>query len=249
MAGFNLAYNNPPKLKGTIMQNSVIIHHNSSSMTSQHTVIWLHGLGANGDDFVPIVPELGLDLPVKFIFPNADLLSITINGGYVMPAWYDILAMDDITREVDLVQIGRSARRIMAIIDSEIARGVPIQNIVLAGFSQGGAIAYEVALQLLKQNKKLGGLLALSTYFATYANYCPQDFADSTLPTAIHHGSFDVIVAPQLGKQAFDALTALNFTPNFRLYPMAHQVCPEQIIAIGQWLTCLLNNRDENKQS
>lgn len=229
------------------MQNSVIIHHNSvphnsQTTASQHTVIWLHGLGANGHDFVPMVPELGLNLPVKFIFPNANPMPITVNGGYIMPAWYDILAMDDISREVDLVQIELSTKRIIAIVESEIARGVPSQNIVLAGFSQGGVIAYETALQLLKQHKKLGGLLALSTYFATGSAYHRHDFSDSDLAIAIHHGEFDTVVSPKFGNEAFEILTALNFNPTLSLYPMAHQVNPTQIKEIGQWLNGVFAN-------
>ena len=129
------------------------------------SVIWLHGLGASGHDFEPVVPELGLpaDLPTRFVFPHAPQIPVTINGGMVMPAWYDIVGLGG-EGPTDVDGIRRSADQIDALIEREIERGVPSERIVIAGFSQGGAVAYEVAL---RHPKKLAGLMALSTYFAT----------------------------------------------------------------------------------
>ena len=128
-------------------------------------VIWLHGLGANGHDFEPVVPELHLpeSLPVRFIFPHAPQIPVTINSGYIMPAWYDILEME-LDRKVDLAQLQQSALQIQQLIDREIERGIDSRRIVIAGFSQGGAVGFEAALSY---PKPLAGLLALSTYFAT----------------------------------------------------------------------------------
>ncbi|MCW9015964.1 MAG: alpha/beta hydrolase, partial [Kangiellaceae bacterium] len=128
------------------------------------SVIWLHGLGADGNDFAPIVPELQLpsDLPVRFVFPHAPSISVTINNGFVMPAWYDILDMN-IDRKVDETQLRASADQLDKFIENEMSRGIDSSKIIIAGFSQGGAVALEAAL---RQSNKLAGLLAMSTYFA-----------------------------------------------------------------------------------
>ena len=128
-------------------------------------VIWLHGLGADGYDFAPIVPELNLppELGIRFLFPHAPSIPVTVNNGYVMPAWFDILVMD-IDRKVDATQLLVSAEAINCFIDHELDRGIDSRRIILAGFSQGGAVAYQVSLS---HPKPLGGLIAMSTYFAT----------------------------------------------------------------------------------
>ena len=133
--------------------------------TATASVIRLHGLGADGNDFAPIVPEFNLpaDLPIRFVFPHAPSIPVTINGGFVMPAWYDILEMN-IDRKVDEAQLVASSDEIEKLIEREIERGVPSERIILIGFSQGGAVAYQTALSY---KKPLAGLLALSTYFAT----------------------------------------------------------------------------------
>lgn len=223
------------------MQNSIII--NPTVSTNQdnikHTVIWLHGLGASGDDFVPIVPELNLSVPVRFIFPHAPNLPVTINGGYVMPAWYDIFEIGELSRKVDMVQIDKSTKRIIDIIDQEIQNGTPPQNIVIAGFSQGGAIAYHVAMTLLKQGTILGGLMALSTYFAT-ENEFNTPFDNAKLPIFVGHGIYDDVVSQTFAKDAIDKLASLNLSAIYKRYPMAHQVCAEQIDDIGVWLNGVL---------
>ncbi|MCG8612063.1 MAG: alpha/beta hydrolase, partial [Pseudomonadales bacterium] len=172
------------------------------------SVIWLHGLGADGHDFEPIVPELGLseNHGVRFIFPHAPAIPVTINGGYVMPAWYDILEMN-IQRRVDESQLRISAQSIRAFIERELNRGIPSERIILAGFSQGGAVAYETALTY---PKPLAGLLALSTYFATADSITLSD-ANKALPISIMHGTLDPIVPEMLGQQAYQVLTEKGY--------------------------------------
>lgn len=202
------------------------------------SVIWLHGLGANGHDFEPIVPELKLgdDLPVRFIFPHAPNLPVTINGGYVMPAWYDILEMS-IDRKVDTVQLRRSAAAVVDFINNEIARGIPSERIAIAGFSQGGAVAIEAALTF---EKKLAGLLLMSTYFATKDSiqYSQQN---ATIPIAIQHGDFDPVVPVQLSEVTEQVLKQKGYAVEVATYPMEHAVCPEQILHIGEWLKARLS--------
>ena len=195
------------------------------------SVIWLHGLGASGHDFEPIVPELQLpaDLPVRFVFPHAPQIPVTVNGGLVMPAWYDILAMD-IDRKVDEAGVLASADAVDALIEREIARGIPSERIIIAGFSQGGAVAYQAAL---RHPKPLAGLLTLSTYMAMPVS--PSE-ANASLPVMICHGSMDPMVPEQLGQRAAATLTELGYTPQYKSYPMEHMVCLEQIRDIGQWI-------------
>jgi phospholipase/carboxylesterase len=195
------------------------------------SVIWLHGLGASGHDFEPIVPELQLPIGVRFIFPHAPNRTVTVNGGMVMPAWYDIISME-IERVIDTKQIMESSAAVGELIEQEIARGIPSERIFIAGFSQGGAVAYEAALSY---PKKLGGLIALSTYFATKKSIVFHN-ANKQLPIFIGHGTMDNVVDESLGQQAKDALTQLTFQPEYHSYPIAHSVCMEEITAISSWL-------------
>lgn len=202
------------------------------------SVIWLHGLGANGHDFEPVVPELRLppSLPIRFIFPHAPELPVTINGGFVMPAWYDILEMA-LDRKVDEAQLKASANQVHALIDREIVRGIDSEHIVLAGFSQGGAVVFEAALTY---PKKLAGLLALSTYFAT-ANTIQIQPVNKNLPIQIFHGSYDDVVPEFHGRSSVAFLEAQGFKPGYQTFPMDHSVCLEEINAISVWLQKLLN--------
>lgn len=203
-----------------------------------HAVIWLHGLGANGHDFEPIVPELGLsDLAVRFVFPHAPDLAVTINGGMHMPAWYDILEMS-LDRHVDIDQLRASADSVRALIKRENDRGIPCSRIVLAGFSQGGAVAYETALS---HPESLAGLMALSTYLAT-ADSVERHPANQTLPTLIQHGTQDPVVPEILGRQAHEQLSAWGYPVEYQSFPMPHAVCPEQITVIGRWLRARLTD-------
>ncbi|WP_097459237.1 alpha/beta hydrolase [Mangrovitalea sediminis] len=202
------------------------------------TVIWLHGLGADGHDFEPIVPELRLpeSASVRFIFPHAPSIPVTINGGYVMPAWYDILEMD-IERKIDERQILASADAIRAFIDREIERGIDSRRIIVAGFSQGGAVAYQVALTY---PKRLGGLLALSTYFATRETIKPDD-ANRDLPIQVCHGSLDPVVPEILGRQSVERLQSLGYPASYKTYPMEHGVSPQEVTDIAVWLKARLS--------
>ena len=171
------------------------------------TVILLHGLGADGNDFAPMVPEMRLpaDMAVRFVFPNAPSIPITINGGYVMPAWYDITEIA-IDRKIDTAQLVDSAEQIRRLIDREIDRGIPSNRIVLAGFSQGGAVSYQVALTYMQP---LAGLLCMSTYFATKDSITPNS-ANKNLPIFICHGSRDPMVPERMGREAKEKLVAMG---------------------------------------
>lgn len=206
---------------------------NPNNLPITYSVIWLHGLGADGHDFEPIVPELGLsgEQGVRFIFPHAPSMPVTINQGYVMPAWYDILEMN-IERKVDIEQIKISVNRIYDLIAREVNRGVATNHIVIAGFSQGGAVAYHTALSY---DKPLAGLLTLSTYIAT-KDILQINPIHTQLPIFICHGTFDPVVPQVLGDKATEWLNAKGCQVIYQTYPMAHQVCQPQIKAIGEWL-------------
>ena len=197
------------------------------------TVIWLHGLGADGHDFEPIVPELHLpdELGVRFIFPHAPQIPVTINGGYVMPAWYDILEMS-IDRKVDAPQLRASADAVDAFIERELERGIDSRRIIVAGFSQGGAVAYECAL---RHAQPLGGLLALSTYFATRESI-QHSRENAKTPIFIGHGIYDPVVPEALGRQAAQALEGLGYPVEYKTYSMEHSVHPAEIQDISRWL-------------
>ena len=197
------------------------------------TVIWLHGLGADGHDFEPVVPDLGLpaSLAVRFVFPHAPSIPVTINNGYAMPAWYDILDMD-LDRRADRAGLLDSAARVAQLIDRERERGIASEHIVLAGFSQGGAVALHLALTY---PHRLAGLLALSTYFATGADITAHA-ASKGLPIEVQHGLFDPMVPELMGRATVDRLRDLGFEPTYRTYSMEHAVCAEQIADIGRWL-------------
>lgn len=198
-------------------------------------VIWLHGLGADGHDFPPIVPELQLpaDHGIRFLFPHAPTRPVTINGGMVMRAWYDILSMD-FERRADEAGVRASAEALAALIARERERGVPSERIVLAGFSQGGAIALHEGL---RHPERLGGIIALSTYLA-----CDGDLegertaANQDVPIFQAHGTHDPMVQHERGTAARDRLLGLGYGIEWHEYPMMHQVCLEEIQALGTWL-------------
>ena len=171
--------------------DTVIVEHNPAQKKIDRAVIWLHGLGASGHDFEPVVPQLGLsdDMAVRFIFPHAPKRPVTVNGGMIMPAWYDILEMS-LDRKVDTAQIEESSQQIQDLIRREIEQGVAPEHIVIAGFSQGGAVAYHVALGY---PERLAGLMTLSTYLATNDNI-DYSTANKDMPILIEHGSHDPVV-------------------------------------------------------
>lgn len=201
------------------------------------SVIWLHGLGADGNDFAPLVPELRLpnDLSVRFIFPHAPHIPVTVNGGYVMPAWYDILEMN-LERKVDEAQLIASADAVQHLIEREIARGVASEKIILVGFSQGGAVAYHAGLTY---EKPLAGLLILSSYFATHASASIHP-ANQQTPILIQHGTRDPIVNETLGQRAHRYLQDRNCNVTYETYAMDHTVCMDQVEAMSRWIQSIL---------
>jgi len=203
-------------------------------------IIWLHGLGADGHDFEPIVPELGLRLPVRFVFPHAPVRPVTINGGMPMRAWYDVLGFNGQASE-DAAGIRASATAVTALIDRELERGIPAARIVLAGFSQGGAVALHTAL---RAPHALAGVLALSTYLPvapTLAN--ERSAANAATPIFMAHGTADSVLPLRLGESSRRALEALGYKVEWHVYPMAHSVCAEESSAIGGWLAALTASR------
>lgn len=206
----------------------------------QLSVIWLHGLGADGNDFVPVVPELQLpaSLPVRFVFPTAPAMPVTINGGYVMPAWYDILSLDGDQRLVDEAGIRASRDAIRALIAAENARGMPCSRIVLAGFSQGGALAW---LTGLTHDQPLAGLIALSTY-QPLPGLLAAELNPACLATPVFaaHGDADDVVPASMGMAAAEQARALGLDRlDWQTYAMGHAVCLPEILAIGRWLQTL----------
>ena len=203
------------------------------------SVIWLHGLGADGNDFAPIVPQLNLslDFGVRFIFPHAPAIPVTINSGYVMPAWYDIKQVD-VDRHVDNEQLQESASRIHDLIDREIERGIQSTRIIVAGFSQGGAVSFEAALSY---EQPLAGIMALSTYFATVGTIKINAIQQS-IPILICHGEHDPVVSESLGKRSRASLEKLGFDPEYHSYPIEHSVCPQEIEDIGNWISRVLKS-------
>lgn len=202
-------------------------------------IIWLHGLGADGHDFEPIVSELGLDAAkrIRFIFPHAPAIPVTINGGYVMPAWYDII-QTDLGIEHDEAGIAASAHAIQLLIEQQQMHGIPASRIVLAGFSQGAAMSLHVGLA---QAQPLAGIMALSGYLLlphALDTHIQREALASKLFMA--HGINDPVVPFDLGERAHDRLEKLGMEVAWHSYPMAHQVCQQEIAAIGDWLNRLL---------
>jgi phospholipase/carboxylesterase len=202
-------------------------------------VIWLHGLGADGRDFAAIVPELNLGAcpPIRFVFPHAPSLPVTLNGGYVMPAWYDIYGPDLLQRQ-DAAGIAQSAHAIAALIEHEIARGVPAERIVLAGFSQGCAMALHTGLRF---PQRLAGIMALSGYLPLADTLAAERApANQLTPIFMAHGSQDTVVVPARGEASRDLLQQLGHTVQWHSYPMPHSVHPREIADISAFLTTVL---------
>ena len=206
----------------------------------RYAVIWLHGLGADGSDFVPIVPELGLAAApgVRFIFPDAPSIPVTCNGGWVMPAWYDIVSLEPHSRRIDEAGIVASRAAIRRLIEREKGRGMAVDRIFLAGFSQGGAVAYTTALT---HAEPLAGVIALSTYIPSVALIEREaSAANRTIPILAAHGSEDDVVSPALGRAARDFLAGRGYAVEWHEYPMPHAVCGEEVEHIGAWLRARL---------
>lgn len=201
----------------------------------RYAVIWLHGLGADGHDFEPIVPELGLSesTPVRFIFPHAPTRPVTVNGGMVMRAWYDITGMD-LDADVDEAGINKSSSRLRRLIQATVDSGIPSNRIVLAGFSQGGVVALHTGLQY---PDKLAGVIGLSTYVAmpdTIRRSAGD--ANTDIPIFMAHGRFDPVIPFSLGKQSKDFLVDRGYPVQWHEYPMEHSVYPDEIRDLAGWL-------------
>lgn len=207
-----------------------------------YSVIWLHGLGADGSDFVPIVPELKLPstLPIRFVFPHAPVIPVTINNGYRMRAWYDITGISADSK-VDKKGINDSINNINQLIDYEISRGIPSNHIILAGFSQGAAVALTTAIHF---PQPLAGVIALSGYLPLQeSTFTQSQAANQQTPIFIAHGTQDPIVPFAAGKMAFALLNEHHYPASWHAYPMEHSVCLEEIQDIGKWLTHLAKDK------
>ena len=203
--------------------------------TPLYSVIWLHGLGADGHDFESIVPELTLNHAEKinFIFPNAPIQAVTINGGMRMPSWYDILDAS-LDREVAVEDIYISSAQIEQLIQREIDKGIKAENILLAGFSQGGVIALHTGL---RYPQKLAGIMALSTYLPTTEQLKTERAAvNNDISIFMAHGTMDPVVHLPIAKQAFSDLKAMNYPISWHEYPMQHSLCMEEIIDISGFI-------------
>jgi len=199
-------------------------------------VIWLHGLGADGHDFAPIVPQLGLpkDAGIRFVFPHAPVRPITINNGMAMRAWYDIPSLSNMKKQ-DEAGIRDSERIVHDYLDTQIKSGIAPDKIVLAGFSQGGAIALHTGT---RYPKSLAGLMALSTYLPLVEKFAAEAKSERhDTPILMCHGSHDPMLPMALGQNSREILEQHGFSVSWHEYPMAHQVCEEEIELIGRWLT------------
>ena len=194
-------------------------------------VIWLHGLGADCNDFVPLVPELNLTQSVKFIFPNAPMIPITINNGYVMRGWYDIRDLSRLGSAVDGQGIYMSVEAINYIIEQQLTLGFKSEQIVLAGFSQGGVISLTTGIMC---KHKLGGIIALSAYLPDVETLAKNQL-NLTTPIFAAHGVQDPVVPYFAGKHAYTGLHTAGFNITWREYPMQHSVCAEEIQDLSAW--------------
>lgn len=207
--------------------------------TARTSIVWMHGLGADAHDFEPIVPELRLpaELAIRFVFPNAPIRPITINGGMRMRGWYDVLSMD-LPRREDPDGVYASERAIYALLEREKQRGIPADRIVLAGFSQGGAMALHTGL---RYPDRLAGILALSCYLPLADQLASERRpANQQTPIFMAHGDYDAVIPLRYGQQSAEVLGNLGYTVHWQEYGMGHEVCWEEIRDIARWLEQLL---------
>jgi phospholipase/carboxylesterase len=206
------------------------------------SVIWLHGLGADGHDFEPVLPMLGLSgaPAIRFVFPHAPLRAVTINGGMTMRAWYDIVPTAQGFSE-NAQDVRESEGILQRLIERELGRGVAAQDIIVAGFSQGGAIALQTAL---RYPAKLGGVLALSTY-VPLATSLPEerDPSNNDIPIFMAHGEFDPLISLSRAQHSRTLLQQLGYVVEWHTYPMPHSVCPQELLDIGHWLNRVLRRQ------
>lgn len=201
------------------------------------SVILLHGLGDSGEGWAPVAPHMiRAEWPaVRFVFPHAPVQPVTINGGMRMRSWYDILSLDDIDSRADEAGILQSAEAVEALIAREAERGVPSSQVILAGFSQGGAVTLTLAL---RRREPLAGLIALSTYLPSSQKRIEEFSAPDVLPPLfMAHGSHDPVVPVRAGELAAEQMRRLGFTVEWHSYPMGHEACAEELDALGTWLS------------
>lgn len=206
------------------------------STPAKISIIWLHGLGADGNDFVPIAQQLHTftSLPIRFIFPHAPLRAVTLNGGYVMRAWYDIFGLNLNTRE-DRLGLQKSAQNIEALIENEIASGLSSKQIALAGFSQGGAMALYTAL---RYTQPLAGIIALSTYLPMRETLIQEaNHTNQSIPIFMAHGQQDNVIPFHWAELSHDSLKQHGYKVNWHNYPIGHSVSTEEVSDIIRWLT------------
>ncbi|NOT83751.1 MAG: carboxylesterase [Methylococcaceae bacterium] len=208
--------------------------------THHYSIIWLHGLGADGHDFESIVPELRLpqQAATRFIFPNAPIQAVTVNGGQAMRSWYDILDRS-LHHKVDVAGIYQSSAQVAQLIDGEIADGIAPANILLAGFSQGGVIALHTGL---RYPQRLAGIIALSTYLPTLEQLTMEAApANQDLPIFMAHGTVDPVVAIQAAKEDYAGLLARHYSVQWQEYPIQHSVCAAEIAHIAAFINSVFH--------
>lgn len=221
------------------MSNSLDAIEIETAPNPSHAVIWLHGLGADGNDFAPIVPQLGLGSSpaIRFVFPHAPVRPVSINGGMPMRAWYDILNVD-LVRKEDEQGLRDSQREVQALIARENARGIPTSNIVLAGFSQGSAMTLLAGLHL---DQKLAGLMSLSGYLPLADKFAAERHsANQDTPIFLAHGTLDPVVVFARGQATHRQLEELGYSVTWKTYNMPHTVCLEEIDDMAQFLRKVL---------
>ena len=223
-----------PAMAGDLLEAVEI----ETAPSPRHAVLWMHGLGADGYDFVDIVPALGLDdVPVRFVFPHAPMMPVTINGGMVMRAWYDV--RDDVgVRREDAAGVRASQARLEALIAREKSRGVTAGRLALAGFSQGGAMALHTGL---RHAERLAGIMALSCFLPLADTVGAEaSAANRDVPLFMAHGIHDPLIPLARAEHARDTLTQLGYRPEWRQYPMPHAVCDAEVHDIADWLRRIL---------
>ncbi len=210
-----------------------------------HAIVWLHGLGADGNDFVAIINELELspDKSIRFIFPHAPERAVSINNGYIMRAWYDIFRFD-FTNHQDESGIRCSQKAVDALIEREMQRGIDSKRILLAGFSQGGAMALHVGL---RQSNPLAGIIALSCYLPLAETLSSEVCAvNAEIPIFMAHGIYDSVIPLSHAIASREKLLAANYAPEWHEYPMSHTVCQQELVDIGYWLRCIIESMSTN---
>lgn len=219
-----------------MIKNALIVE---SLQPTDACVIWLHGLGADRTDFEPVARMLQPQLPsTRFILPQAPTRAVTINGGYVMPSWYDILSISPGKRAINSEQLEASAQQLITLMEQQRDSGISPTRLFLAGFSQGGAVVLHTAF--LRWNEALGGVLALSTYAPTFENVSAINPLQARTPTLCMHGRNDPVVPFAMGQAVQQQLTVWGVPVSWQDYPMEHAVCQEQITDIGNWLSAQL---------